>query len=161
MKEFKAVKEPKVCRSYEDMDLVAFAAKPDLRKVPMVIRKYVKSRIMALRAAKWNDRAISTALGIKHRAVTRAMYAYEHFDVLYEDMRTGNEGRPSRFDYQQLCTITSPQELEKSAGLTLIERAKRLREVHQINVSYTHLRNLYRKVGVSFRNVDAHMTNKL
>jgi hypothetical protein len=81
MKEFKAE------RSYVDLNLAAFAANPDLRLVPRILRKYIKYRIMELRAAKWSDRQISTALGIKYRAVAGAIFKYEHFDVLYEDMR--------------------------------------------------------------------------
>ena len=98
-------------REVIDFDLASFAKDPDLRKMPWAIRKYIKYRVMELRAAKWREKEIAMALGITARAVSNTMLTYLRYDRLYEDMRMINPGRPSRFKHKQLSTIMSPEEL--------------------------------------------------
>ena len=57
--------------------------------------------------------------------------------------------------------MMSPHELQASAALTLAERVKRIREVHQIQLHPTHLRYLYKKMGIHYQTVNASMVKKI
>ena len=83
------MKKPKV-RDVVDFDIHAFAQDPDLRKLPWVLRKFIKYRIMELRAARWKEKEIAAALGVTQRAVANARFKYLRYDRLYEDMRILN-----------------------------------------------------------------------
>ena len=104
------------------------------------VRFYVKTRALNLVLAGWPRKLVAAALGIHGRTLQEMIRSYrEHNNVVAPDQRKYN-GRARRLTTGQLSVIVCQEELQKSAALTLKERAGRLKRKYDINISSDWIR---------------------
>jgi hypothetical protein len=109
MKEPRVVKEPRAKR-ITDFDITTFAANPDLRKLPELVRRFIKFRVFTLKKLKWGEKEIACSLGISIPTVRMLLYRLKHLDREYEDLRIFNV-KKSRFTHRELGIMMSHEEL--------------------------------------------------
>ena len=87
-----------------EFNVEEFIRDQDIRKLPLVLRQFIKCRVFVLHKLKFRAKLIALALGIKVKAVTSTIYKSSHFDRQLEDFRANN-GRSSKHTYLDLARM--------------------------------------------------------